>query len=89
MRIRLSPPDREGRIEVNISDNGCGMGREATGHDHYGKTIMRERAAVLGGSLEFREAEGGGAEVTLRFRPAVAGPTEREADDVTTMVAAR
>jgi len=87
--IRLSPPDREGQIEVSISDDGCGLGREATGHDHYGKTIMRERAAVLGGSLEFGAAEGGGAEVKLRFRPAAADPAGRGTDEVTTMVAAR
>ena len=88
-RIRLSPPDREGRIEVSISDDGCGLSHEATGHDHYGKTIMGERAAVLGGCLEFGDAREGGTEVKLRFRPAVADPTDCCSDDLTTKVANR
>jgi len=68
-RIRLGiEPDR-GMVEVRITDNGCGFGSSAPGPNHYGQTIMRERADILGGTVLFRTASEGGAEVLLRFTP--------------------
>ena len=68
-RIRLGiEPDR-GLVEVRIADNGCGFGSSEPGPNHYGQTIMRERADILGGAVLFRKASEGGAEVLLRFTP--------------------
>lgn len=65
--IRLGLDRDGGMIEVHISDNGRGLGRPDPGRNHYGQTIMRERAAILGGLVEFGDTAAGGAEVILRF----------------------
>jgi len=57
---------RDGRVEVAIRDDGCGIGagsRVATSTGH-GITGMRERAEALGGSLAAGPATGGGFLVT-------------------------
>ncbi len=59
----------QGRIEVRIIDNGSGFGEAAPRVNHYGQSIMRERADILGGEILFGMAPEGGAEVVLRFTP--------------------
>jgi two-component system, NarL family, nitrate/nitrite sensor histidine kinase NarX len=54
-------------VLVSIRDDGCGFGNEATGPNHYGKTIMSERASLLGGGVVYSDCRGGGARVTLTF----------------------
>jgi nitrate/nitrite-specific signal transduction histidine kinase len=54
-------------IEVRISDNGRGQGMPEPGLNHYGQTIMRERAGILGGTIDFTPSAAGGLEVILRF----------------------
>jgi two-component system, NarL family, nitrate/nitrite sensor histidine kinase NarX len=59
-----------GQLVVSVSDNGCGFGPKISGPNHYGRIIMSERAAVLGGDIVFSNNEHGGAQVILRFSPA-------------------
>lgn len=59
----------DGEVQVNISDDGCGFAEMSTGPNHYGKTIMSERASVLKGSIAFIDRTGGGALVDVRFEP--------------------
>jgi signal transduction histidine kinase len=55
--LRLS----DGGLELEIIDHGTGMGDGQAG---VGLWSMRERAAELGGTVEFHETPGGG--VTVR-----------------------
>jgi two-component system nitrate/nitrite sensor histidine kinase NarX len=58
-----------GMFVVRVVDNGCGIVAAATGRNHYGQTIMRERAEILNGTVEFIDRKAGGAEVKLQFVP--------------------
>ncbi|HEU0202105.1 MAG TPA: HAMP domain-containing protein [Burkholderiaceae bacterium] len=55
------------RIEVCIEDDGVGAADLGAPPHHFGLTIMRERAALLGGELIVDARPGGGTRVTLRF----------------------
>src|SRR5947209_2694724 len=64
-----------GEIALEIRDNGRGfaadqVSRNGKGpespHGHYGLTGMRERAEVIGGSLEVTSEPGAGTTVRLR-----------------------
>ncbi len=66
----------EGVIEVEVEDDGCGIGPQQARAAHYGMTIMRERAASLDGSLAVTVASGGGTRVRLRFRHRAAAAIE-------------
>ena len=65
--ILLGIEQEQGMIEVRISDNGRGQGMPEPGLNHYGQTIMRERAGILGGTIDFTPSAAGGLEVILRF----------------------
>ncbi|MDR3772793.1 MAG: two-component regulator propeller domain-containing protein, partial [Terracidiphilus sp.] len=58
-----------GEIALEVRDDGQGF---ATGEEpapgHYGMTGMRERAAMVGGTLEVTSEPGGGTTVRLRVR---------------------
>jgi two-component system nitrate/nitrite sensor histidine kinase NarX len=55
-------------VEVEIADDGRGMGGGDGGVRHYGHTIMRERAQTLGGDLEVETRPAQGTCLRLRFR---------------------
>ena len=57
------------RVEIIITDDGVGLRSERRGHGHYGMTIMRERAASLGGWLEIDSPPSGGFRVRVGFSP--------------------
>lgn len=50
-----------------IADNGCGIASLEEPQDHYGLTIMSERAVRLGGTLHIQRKASGGTEVCLTF----------------------
>lgn len=58
-------------IEVSIRDDGEGFGPVESSDNHYGKTIMRERAQTLKGKIRFDNGPTRGAIVVLRFVPDV------------------
>jgi len=60
-------PDQ--RVCVAIVDNGIGLPGEPGKADHYGLSIMLERAAQLNGDLDIGAAPEGGTQVRLLFRP--------------------
>lgn len=69
IRVALtSAPD--GEIVVVIEDDGCGVGGDAqVAAQHFGLTIMAERARGLGGSFEVQDRPGGGTRIVVRFKP--------------------
>lgn len=56
-------------IVVSISDDGKGLGPNPERAQHYGLTIMRDRARSLGGSIELQANNPKGTQVILRFIP--------------------
>ncbi|MGK9171964.1 nitrate/nitrite two-component system sensor histidine kinase NarQ [Yokenella regensburgei] len=58
--------DPEGLYSIYIRDNGRGMSNTQP-EGHYGLSIMRERAARLGGTLTFLQPPGGGTLVQFTF----------------------
>ena len=60
-------------IELSIEDDGCGF--EASGEArrdtdrHFGIELMRERAAMIQGSLDVRSSRGTGTTILLRVSP--------------------
>ncbi len=62
-------PDRQ--IEVLVDDDGVGIAAaDAHKEHHYGRSIMHDRAATLGGGIAFSRGPLGGTRVALRFTAA-------------------
>lgn len=58
-------------LEIVVDDDGSGLPERPAGtgdeEPHFGMDIMRRRAAILGGAIEFARRRGGGTRVRLRF----------------------
>jgi two-component system sensor histidine kinase NreB len=67
VNLSLGAADRS--IRLSVSDNGAGFGADTaeTKAMSFGMAGMRERAALLGGTLAVRSAPGKGASVVLRL----------------------
>jgi signal transduction histidine kinase len=63
--VRAKAPG-PGTVELRIADNGRGFDLANVPPGHLGLSIMRERAAAVGGELVVRSAPGHGTELTLR-----------------------
>jgi signal transduction histidine kinase len=64
MRVRLTRED--GRLELNVSDDGCGFDPENVELEgRYGLQGMRERAQVIGGDLTITSQPGEGTSIRL------------------------
>lgn len=60
--IRFS--ETEGKVHLVVEDDGVGFDpAEEAGHEHMGLQLLRERAATLGGSIEFVSSPGAGTKV--------------------------
>ena len=62
--------DRYSNVHVTITDNGTGIPYEVEKLNHYGLTIMKERAETLNGRVDISNNPGGGTQVALVFPPA-------------------
>ena len=69
-------PDQQ--VCVAIVDNGIGLPDEPVKTEHYGLSIMLERAAQLNGELDIGAAPEGGTQVRLLFRPVGLAEPERD-----------
>ena len=61
-----------GNIEVQISDDGVGIGLASSAINHYGLSIMNERASKLHGLLTINEQQPQGTCVHLTFPTSLA-----------------
>lgn len=57
------------RVRVVIEDDGRGLSALQPDDQHYGLSIMRERANSLGGELALEPRQGGGTRVSVTFAP--------------------
>jgi two-component system nitrate/nitrite sensor histidine kinase NarX len=55
------------RLDVTVDDDGCGLAQQDQQRQHYGMTIMRERALSLAGRVEITAAPQGGTRIHLIF----------------------
>ncbi len=58
-----------GTMMVTIDDDGIGYTAQEDGLDHYGQSIMKERAYSLGGDVAVMRRRQGGTRVRLIFTP--------------------
>lgn len=58
---------QDGKVVIQVDDDGCGFADSIKKSSHYGTTIMEERAASLGGNLAFSESPLGGARINLEY----------------------
>lgn len=58
-----------GEVNVTVDDDGIGYTSKDDGTQHYGQTIMKERAYMLGGDVSVVPRRRGGTRVRLTFRP--------------------
>ena len=71
--LRVDPPAGSvgAQIEVSVEDDGVGIESLDSPRQHFGLTIMRDRAQLVDGSLDIGRRAQGGTAVRLRFH---AGP---------------
>lgn len=74
--------DADGTLCLAIEDDGMGIATGAAPAQHFGLEIMRDRARLLGGSIDIGRLDGGGTRVSLRFAAKVtfAPPLPRMAE---------
>ena len=60
--------DEEGEVFVVIKDNGDGFDSSRSKMNHYGMSIMQERAARLNGDLTIEAVQGEGCTVILKYK---------------------
>jgi two-component system nitrate/nitrite sensor histidine kinase NarX len=61
----------DGSFGVVIEDDGVGIASGTSPAQHFGLDIMRDRANLLGGSIDIGRRTGGGTRVSLRVPPRV------------------
>lgn len=61
--------DAEHAVTVRIADDGKGFDPARTPANHFGVSIMHDRALILEGRLDVASAPGAGAVVSLKFVP--------------------
>jgi signal transduction histidine kinase len=71
-RVDVSLATADGVLELRVADDGRGFagpqGEAARSPDgHFGLTLMRDRAAEVGGRLSITSSPGGGTTVALRL----------------------
>ncbi|ENM5815116.1 nitrate/nitrite two-component system sensor histidine kinase NarQ [Vibrio mimicus] len=67
-KIMVNCLEQQGTVRVTIEDNGVGFDPQDHKLNHYGMSIMQERAARLRGELKVESAPGKGCKVVLTYQ---------------------
>ncbi|WP_428775018.1 histidine kinase, partial [Vibrio sp.] len=67
-KIHICCSESDELVTVSIKDDGVGFETNIEKINHYGMSIMQERAARLGGELVIKAAPGSGCEVMLTYQ---------------------
>jgi len=65
-RVELEVTAEAGAAVLTVTDDGAGLPAEHEGRG-FGVAGMRDRVALVGGSLDLRDHAGGGARLTVRI----------------------
>jgi signal transduction histidine kinase len=65
-QVRLLLASRDGSVVLQVADDGVGFDVAAEFEGHLGQKTMRERAELVGGTLEVTSAPGSGTGVLAR-----------------------
>ncbi|WP_394241538.1 nitrate/nitrite two-component system sensor histidine kinase NarQ [Vibrio astriarenae] len=65
--ISVTCSEEQGEIVISVKDDGTGFSDEQAKVNHYGMSIMRERAERLNGQLTVNSGQSSGTEVRLVF----------------------
>lgn len=68
-RVDIALGDEGGEVVVHVTDDGRGFDPQTIPPNHYGMSIMRDRAASLGGRFELATRPGGGTRLGVAFVP--------------------
>lgn len=68
-RIHVTLMVEDGRAQVEITDDGCGLPDNADELGGMGLALMSQRAALLGGQLDVQIPTGGGTTIRCAFEP--------------------
>ncbi|SDZ98226.1 histidine kinase [Microbulbifer marinus] len=71
------------RVLASIRDNGKGISDSPEKRNHFGMSIMQERASNLRGELDIHRCDTGGTEVAFSFLPEYARARQVESRDAT------
>ncbi|MBN1590898.1 MAG: PAS domain S-box protein [Pirellulales bacterium] len=66
-RIRINLSQKDERVRVEVRDWGVGFNPEEVGPDHFGLRGIRERARLLGGSVEIETEPGVGTRICVEL----------------------
>ncbi|MGU3840487.1 ATP-binding protein, partial [Vibrio diabolicus] len=61
--------DNDGKVTVTVTDDGIGFEHQDEKLNHYGMSIMQERAARLHADLHIEASINKGCTVKLEFQP--------------------
>jgi signal transduction histidine kinase/ligand-binding sensor domain-containing protein len=64
-QVQVTLAEVQGSLQIQVSDNGRGLGDAAGRGAHHGLSGMRERLLRLGGRCEINRSPGGGTTVTF------------------------
>ncbi len=64
--IVISCEENNGKVQVVVEDNGVGFKEHNAAFNHYGMSIMQERAARLNGELTIQSSPNTGCKVVLK-----------------------
>ncbi len=59
-RINIALREEEGQLAKTVEDDGCGLPDDFRQREGMGLRIMQYRVRMIGGTLEIRNAPGGG-----------------------------
>jgi len=79
-QISVSLAADDGEIRLAVEDDGRGFDPEVLprdGREHFGLSIMRARAARIGGQIDIRSAPGEGTSLVLRWPLHLTGSRDR------------
>ncbi|MCK6263906.1 nitrate/nitrite two-component system sensor histidine kinase NarQ [Vibrio sp. ZSDE26] len=69
-KIEVKCLEKDNTVTVSIVDNGIGFEKNVEKLNHYGTTIMHERASRLNGDLQISSSKHNGCAVTLTYQRA-------------------
>jgi PAS domain S-box-containing protein len=68
-QVEIALKHETGAVELHIHDNGRGFDvRKPAPADHYGLSMMRERAEAVGAVLMIKSRPGGGTDIVIRWQ---------------------